>query len=67
MLAGLKCVIIQKELTRIRGWLFRFYKGTIWYKVSIRDYNIPHGNTNSRVIGHTALLKAVPNRPVFHP
>ena len=40
----------------------------------MRGFAIPHGNTvcgavslSEPVTGHTALLKAVPNRPVFHP
>lgn len=40
----------------------------------IGDFAIPHesmdfmtGPMPESVIGHTALLKAVPNRPVFHP
>lgn len=51
----------------------RLQKGSAPH-VSMRDFSIPHGNigfvTDSMpesVIGHTALLKAVPNRPVFHP
>lgn len=40
----------------------------------MRDCKIPHGNIDfvtdpisEPVISHTALLKAAPNRPVFHP
>jgi hypothetical protein len=50
------------------------YKRKMRHTASMRDCEVPHGNIDfvtdpisEPVTGHTALLKAVPNRPVFHP